>query len=112
MSLGALTALVVVETIVLALLAVVVVALLRSHAEMLRRLPAPDDERRERSRARRRGPDRAGTDVVLVLPAHLPRRGPSARPTTSPARRSGATRSWCRWPRAATRSSRSCRRAV
>ncbi|MEP6758687.1 MAG: hypothetical protein ABJB55_05790 [Actinomycetota bacterium] len=41
---GALTALVIVETIVLALLAVVVVSLLRSHAEVLRRLPAPDDE--------------------------------------------------------------------
>ena len=44
MSVGALTALVMVETIVLALLAVVVVSLLRSHAELLRRLPAPDDE--------------------------------------------------------------------
>ncbi len=44
MSVGALTALVIVETIVLALLAVVVVSLLRSHAELLRRLPAPDDE--------------------------------------------------------------------
>ncbi len=43
-SVGALTALVIVETIVLALLAVVVVSLLRSHAELLRRLPAPDDE--------------------------------------------------------------------
>ena len=44
MSVGALTALVVIETIVLALLAVIVVALLRSHAELLRRLPAPEDE--------------------------------------------------------------------
>lgn len=44
MSTAALTALVIVETIVLALLAVVVVSLLRSHAELLRRLPAPDDE--------------------------------------------------------------------
>ena len=44
MSTGVLTAIVVVETIVLALLAVVVVALLRSHAEILRRLPTPDDE--------------------------------------------------------------------
>lgn len=44
MSTGTLTALVVVETIILALLAVVVVSLLRSHAELLRRLPAPDDE--------------------------------------------------------------------
>jgi hypothetical protein len=39
-----LTVVVVIETIVLALLAVVVVSLLRSHAEVLRRLPAPDDE--------------------------------------------------------------------
>jgi len=37
-----LTGLVVVETIVLALLAVIVVALLRSHAEILRRLPEPE----------------------------------------------------------------------
>jgi hypothetical protein len=37
---AALTAIVVVETIVLGLLAVIVVALLRSHAEILRRLPA------------------------------------------------------------------------
>ena len=43
MSTGALTALVIVETIVLALLAVIVVSLLRSHAELLRRLPAPED---------------------------------------------------------------------
>jgi hypothetical protein len=43
-SVGALTALVVIETIVLALLAVIVVSLLRSHAELLRRLPAPDDD--------------------------------------------------------------------
>jgi hypothetical protein len=43
-STGALTAVVVVETILLALLAVVVVSLLRSHAEVLRRLPGPDDE--------------------------------------------------------------------
>ena len=37
-----LVALVAVETIVVALLAVIVVALLRSHAEILRRLPGPD----------------------------------------------------------------------
>jgi hypothetical protein len=43
-SVGALTALVVIETIVLGLLAVIVVSLLRSHAELLRRLPAPDDD--------------------------------------------------------------------
>ena len=44
MSSGVLTALVIVETMVLALLAVVVVSLLRSHAELLRRLPAPDED--------------------------------------------------------------------
>ncbi len=44
MSTSVLTALVIVETIVLGLLAVVVVSLLRSHAELLRRLPTPDDE--------------------------------------------------------------------
>ncbi|TMK16381.1 MAG: hypothetical protein E6G63_03475, partial [Actinobacteria bacterium] len=38
-----LVAVVVVETIVLALLSVVVVALLRSHAEILRRLPEPEE---------------------------------------------------------------------
>ena len=42
------------ETLVLALLAVVVVALLRSHAEVLRRLPAPDESRA------RSGPATAG----------------------------------------------------
>jgi len=39
-----LTALVVVETIVLALLGMIVVALLRSHAEVLRRLPEPEPD--------------------------------------------------------------------
>jgi hypothetical protein len=42
-STGVLTSLVIVETIVLALLAVVVVSLLRSHAELLRRLPEADE---------------------------------------------------------------------
>jgi hypothetical protein len=46
-STGALTALVIVETIVLALLAVVVVSLLRSHAELLRRLPEPEEDPHE-----------------------------------------------------------------
>jgi hypothetical protein len=46
-STAVLTALVIVETMVLGLLAVVVVSLLRSHAELLRRLPAPDDEGHE-----------------------------------------------------------------
>ena len=44
MSTGVLTSLVIVETIILALLALVVVSLLRSHAELLRRLPEPDDD--------------------------------------------------------------------
>jgi len=44
MSTGVLTSMVIVETIVLALLAIVVVSLLRSHAELLRRLPEPDEE--------------------------------------------------------------------
>jgi hypothetical protein len=43
-SVEALTVLVVIETIVLALLAVLVVSLLRSHAELLRRVPPPDEE--------------------------------------------------------------------
>jgi hypothetical protein len=62
-----LAALVVVETIVLAFLAVIVVALLRSHAEILRRLPEPerDDE------------DAAMQPTVTLhdtptIPAHLP----------------------------------------
>jgi hypothetical protein len=69
-----LTAIVVVETLVLALLSVIVVAMLRSHAEILRRLPAPDrDEADARSNA----------TVVLSdapeLPEHLPQ--PRRRPT-------------------------------
>ena len=62
MSVGALTALVIVETIVLALLAVVVVSLLRSHAELLRRLPAPDEEHEHEH-----GFD-AGPELPTVLP--------------------------------------------
>jgi hypothetical protein len=46
-STGALTTLVIVETIVLGLLAVVVVSLLRSHAELLRRLPEPEEDPHE-----------------------------------------------------------------
>jgi hypothetical protein len=70
-----LTALVVVETLVLALLAVIVVALLRSHAEILRRLPEPD----------RDAVDTAAGDAPVVLPdtpqipQHLP--SPRRRPT-------------------------------
>ncbi len=69
MSIGALTALVIVETIVLALLAVVVVSLLRSHAELLRRLPAPDEEDHDHDHAH-------GAAVPIerspVLPSSLP----------------------------------------
>ncbi len=78
MSTGVLTAIVVVETIVLALLAVLVVALLRSHAEILRRLPAPDDEDAPAHH------EHGGAQPVSVerspsLPAHLP--GPRGRAT-------------------------------
>jgi hypothetical protein len=62
-----LVSVVIVETLVLALLSVVVVALLRSHAEILRRLPEPEE------------PERSLHDnepIVLSdgprLPAHLP----------------------------------------
>jgi hypothetical protein len=61
-----LTALVVVETIVVALLTVIVVALLRSHAEILRRLPEPDAR-----------PDAADEHAIALhdtptIPANLP----------------------------------------
>jgi len=62
-----LIAVVIVETMVLALLSVVVVALLRSHAEILRRLPEPEADISERTH-----------DDPIVLsdgprfPAHLP----------------------------------------
>jgi hypothetical protein len=47
MSTTVLTALVIVETIVLGLLAVIVVSLLRSHAELLRRVSAPEEDTRD-----------------------------------------------------------------
>ena len=63
-----LVAVVVVETGVLALLSVVVVALLRSHAEILRRLPEPEAESER--------PIQHEEPIVLPdgarLPAHLP----------------------------------------
>jgi hypothetical protein len=63
-----LTALVIVETIVLALLSVIVVAVLRSHAEILRRLPEPESDHADD------GP--AAGMVVLpdapAIPKHLP----------------------------------------
>ena len=62
-----LVAVVIVETMVLALLSVVVVALLRSHAEILRRLPEPEDAER---------PLHRDEPIVLSdgprLAAHLP----------------------------------------
>ena len=63
-----LVAVVVVETGVLALLSVIVVALLRSHAEILRRLPEPEAESER--------PIHHEEPIVLTdgarLPAHLP----------------------------------------
>jgi hypothetical protein len=59
---AALTAIVVVETIVLGLLAVIVVALLRSHAEILRRLPA------DASQASHDAPAPADPAIPLYLP--------------------------------------------
>jgi hypothetical protein len=63
-----LTALVVAETLVLGLLSVIVVALLRSHAEILRRLPSQDADAAS-----------GGGTVVLpetpVIPQHLPQPG-------------------------------------
>jgi len=70
-----LTTLVVIETLILGLLAVIVVALLRSHAEILRRLPEPD----------RDATDDVHDDTPVVLPdtpsipQHLPT--PRRRPT-------------------------------
>jgi hypothetical protein len=70
-----LTALVVVETLVLALLGVIVVALLRSHAEILRRLPEPERDSGDVAAV--------GAPVVLPdtpqIPQHLP--PPRRRPT-------------------------------
>jgi hypothetical protein len=69
-----LTVVVVIETIVLALLSVVVVSLLRSHAEVLRRLPEPDDEHDHDLDAQRIEvgglEDRAAAEPTL--PSHLP----------------------------------------
>jgi hypothetical protein len=71
-STGALTAIVVVETIVLALLAVLVVSLLRSHAEVLRRLPAPDDEHEHDHAPEGSTPVPIALEGEPTLPAHLP----------------------------------------
>jgi len=63
-----LTALVAVETVVLALLALLVIGLLRSHAEILRRLPEVDAEGTVTHDAA--GPEEAGGRPTM--PAHLP----------------------------------------
>jgi hypothetical protein len=63
-----LTALVVVETLILGLLSVVVVALLRSHAEILRRLP---EETRDEASGLRDPAPTVLTDTPSV-PEHLP----------------------------------------
>jgi hypothetical protein len=69
-----LTALVIIETLVLGLLAVIVVALLRSHAEILRRLPEP-----ERSDTDERPMDPIVLSDAPEIPEHLP--APRRRPT-------------------------------
>jgi hypothetical protein len=63
---------VVVETLILGLLAVVVVALLRSHAEVLRRLPAPDEEAGEHDLGRLQPVTLEPLDGEATMPAHLP----------------------------------------
>jgi hypothetical protein len=69
-----LTALVAVETVVLALLALLLVGLLRSHAEILRRLPEPRDDAAPT-------PPSAAVTAAPDLPVHLPGpRGGSERP--------------------------------
>jgi hypothetical protein len=65
---GVMTAVVVVETIVLALLAVLVVALLRSHAEILRRLPPPDDDEHDHAHE----PQAVTLHRAPTLPNQLP----------------------------------------
>jgi hypothetical protein len=74
---SALTIVVVVETVVLALLAVIVVSLLRSHAEVLRRLPSPDEDE-EHAHGRQmvpvgRSPGATGAPTEeATIPAFLP----------------------------------------
>ena len=69
-----LTALVAVETVVLALLALLLIGLLRSHAEILRRLPdaAGDADHAAHAGTARRPPDTGGHGDPATLPAHLP----------------------------------------
>lgn len=73
-----LTALVAVETVVLALLALLLVGLLRSHAEILRRLPEPRDD--SGTRGASTAPAASGASAP-DLPTHLPGpRGGAGRP--------------------------------
>ncbi len=74
----ALTAIVAVETIVLALMALLLVGLLRSHAEILRRLPE-DDASRDEDESERRDDDIGVAPNGAAIPAHLP--GPRAAST-------------------------------
>lgn len=72
-----LTVVVVIETIVLALLAVVVVSLLRSHAEVLRRLPEPRGEEshehgRTMVRLERGTPEATVDPNTTTVPSYLP----------------------------------------
>jgi hypothetical protein len=65
---GAVTALLAVESVVLVLLALVVVGLLRSHAEILRRLPADPDTAGSTTAPR----DHQTTAKTPMIPEHLP----------------------------------------
>jgi hypothetical protein len=75
---GVLTALVAVETVVLALLALVTVGLLRSHAEILRRLPETADDHDHAHQDDAHGFEPSFADGEAI-PAHLP--GPRAAAT-------------------------------
>jgi hypothetical protein len=66
-----LTALVAVETVVLALLALVTVGLLRSHAEILRRLPEVHDDHDHAHEGDEHGFEPSFTEGATI-PAHLP----------------------------------------
>lgn len=67
-----LTALVAVETVVLALLALLLIGLLRSHAEILRRLPEAAGDTEHGEGAARPPTDAGGQRDRATLPAHLP----------------------------------------
>jgi hypothetical protein len=70
---AALTAIVAVETVVLALMALLLIGLLRSHAEILRRMPEPADPTRDTV------PDHSYLERDPTIPEHLP--GPRAAAT-------------------------------